>query len=70
MIYSQIAVPGPAHPSHPIPPVYEPPKPIIDPTPPDTPDDDPPGSEPHRPMIDPNRGVKQPPPVYARWTVH
>ena len=59
-----LAIPGPAHPSHPIPPIYEPPKPVNDPNPNPVPDDDP-DPKPIRPVIDPNRGVKQPPPVYA-----
>ena len=58
------AIPGPAHPSHPIPPVYDPPQPINEPNPDPEPDDDP-DPNPSRPVIDPNRGVKQPPPVYA-----
>ena len=64
--YLRIAVPGPAHPSHPIPPVIKPPEPINDPNPIPVPDEDPNDPDPHRPIIDPNRGVKQPPPVYAR----
>jgi hypothetical protein len=63
----RIAVPGPAHPSHPIPPVIKPPEPIYDPNPIPAPDeDDPDPVDPHRPIRDPNRGVKQPPPAYAQ----
>jgi len=65
-VHQRTATPGPAHSSHPIPPVIKPPEPIDDPNPNPVPDEDP-DQDPkqHRPIIDPNRGVKQPPPIYA-----
>ena len=64
MINPKSAAPTPSHPSHPIPPIYQPPKPIDEPGPPTPPDDDP-NPKPPQPVIDPNRGMREPPPVYA-----